>query len=238
VMTVMWDGRALKRSYKDGVARFNGYLEDYAIMAGALLDLYEASLDTRYIAQARLLADVALDRFLDQTNGGFFFTSEDHEQLIARPKPLFDGSTPSGNSAAVMALLRLHTYTGEERYLHEAERAIRLFAGLIMRQPMGFVHLLEAVDFYHRGAREIVLAGDSKSAEFREWRERIGLLYIPNRAFFAVDPGAPEPEFVPDPARDKTQVDGRLTAYVCRDFTCSAPQTTLAGLEEELKRQS
>src|SRR5262249_21374984 len=135
VMTRMWDGHALKRSYKDGSARFNAYLEDYACMAGALLDLYEASLDPRYIAQARLLTDVLLERFLDRTNGGFFFTAEDHERLITRPKPVFDGSTPSGNSAAVMALLRLHTYTGEERYLREAERAIKLFAALIMRQP-------------------------------------------------------------------------------------------------------
>ncbi len=112
------------------------------------------------------------------------------------------------------------------------KRAIKLFAGLIMRQPMGFVHLLEAVDFYHRGASEIVLVGDRDSAEFKEWRERIGLFTSPTGPSSPIDPGAPEPGFVPDPARDKTQVDGRLTAYVCRDFTCSAPQTTLAGLEE------
>ena len=238
VMNQLWDGHALRRSYMNGVARFNAYLEDYAIMANALLDLYEASLDTRYIVQARMLADVILERFLDRKNGGFFFTSEDHEQLITRPKPVFDGSTPSGNSEAVMALLRLHTYTGEERYLHEAQRAIELFAALMMRQPMGFVRMLEAVDFYHRGAREIVLVGDRGSAEFKEWRERIGLLYIPNRASFAVQPGADETGFIPDPAKGKAQVDGRLTGYVCRDFTCSAPQTSLAGLEAELKRQA
>ena len=137
-----------------------------------------------------------------------------------------------------MALLRLHTYTGEERYLHEAQRAIKLFAALMMRQPMGFVRMLEAVDFYHRGAREIVMVGDRGSAEFKEWRERIGLLYIPNRASFAVQPGADETGFIPDPAKGKAQVDGRLTGYVCRDFTCSAPQTSLAGLEAELKRQA
>ena len=237
VMSKLWDGRALRRSYGDGVARFNGYLEDYAIMANALLDLYEASLDTRYIVQARILADAILERFLDRKNGGFFFTSEDHEQLITRPKPVFDGSTPSGNSEAVMALLRLHTYTGEERYLHEAEGAIKLFAAFMMRQPMGFAHLLEAVDFYHRGAKEIVLVGDRDSAEFKEWRERIGLLYLANRASFAVDPKTSVAGFIPDPARDKAQVDGRLTGYVCRDFTCSAPQTSLGGLEAELKRQ-
>jgi uncharacterized protein len=236
VMTKMWDGRALKRSYKDGVARFNGYLEDYASMANALLDVYEASLDPKYIAQARALADAMLERFVDRDNGGFFFTSEDHEKLLTRPKPLFDGSTPSGNSEAVLALQRLHTYLGEEVYVREAERAIGLFSGLMMRQPMGFVHMLEAVDLYHRGAVEIVLAGDPKSAQFKEWRERIGLLYLPNRAFFTVNPAAPAAGFVPEAARGKSQVDGALTAYVCRNFTCSPPQTSIAGLETELKR--
>ncbi len=241
VMTRLWDGHALMRSFKDGAARFNGYLEDYAAMANALLDLYEASLDTKYIVHARALMDVVLERFLDRQNGGFFFTSEDHERLITRPKPLFDGSTPSGNSEAVHALLRLHTYLGEEAYRREAERSIKLFSGLMMQQPMGFAHLLEAVDLDYRGAREVVLVGDPASAEFKEWRERIGLLYLPNRAFFAVNPAAPRTAtslFIPEPARDKTQVDGRLTAYVCRDFTCSAPQTSLAGLEAELKRRS
>jgi hypothetical protein len=241
VMTRLWDGRALRRSFKDGVARFNGYLEDYTTMANALIDLYEASLETKYIQQARALMDVVLERFLDRQNGGFFFTSEDHEQLITRPKPLFDGSTPSGNSEAVLALLRLHTYFGEEAYQREAERSIKLFSGLMMQQPMGFAHMLEAVDLDYRGAREIVIVGDTEGAQFKEWRERIGLLYLPNRALFAVNPAVPQTAaspFIPQPARDKTQVDGRLTAYVCRDFTCSAPQTSLAALEAELKRQS
>jgi uncharacterized protein YyaL (SSP411 family) len=236
VMTRLWDGHALRRSYKDGVARFNGYLEDYAAMANALLDVYEASLDTKYITQARALMDVVLERFLDRKNGGFFFTSEDHERLITRPKPLFDGSTPSGNSEAVLALLRLHTYTGEAAYLDTAEDTIKLFGGLMLQQPMGFAHMLEAADWDKRGAREIVLVGDPSSAEFSEWRERIGLFYLPNRALFAVNPRAPQSGFIPEAARDKTQIDGRLTAYVCRDFTCSPPQTSLAGLEAELKR--
>ena len=129
VMTRMWDGRALKRSLKDGVARFNAYLEDYGLMVNGLIDTYEASLDPAYLADARRLTDAILERFLDREKGGFFFTSDDHEALIARTKPVFDGSTPSGNSAAVMALLRMHAYTGEARYFAEAERALRLFQG-------------------------------------------------------------------------------------------------------------
>ena len=229
-MTKLWDGRALRRSYKDGVARFNAYLEDYALMAGALIETYEASLDPRYLEQARTLADVILERFLDRAKGGFFFTSDDHEELITRAKAAFDGSTPSGNSAAVMALLRLHAYTGDARYANEAARTINLFAELIEKQPFGFAHMIEAADLYFRGPTEIVLVGDRSSAEFREWIERAGLLYVPNRALFITDTKGDGSGFIPEPARGKPQVNGQLTAYVCRERTCSAPMTTFEAV--------
>jgi uncharacterized protein len=229
-MTKLWDGRALRRSFKDGVARFNGYLEDYALMAGAMIDTYEASLDPRHLEHARVLADVILERFIDREKGGFFFTSDDHEELITRTKAAFDGSTPSGNSAAVMALLRLHAYTGDERYATEAARTLNLFAGLIEKQPFGFAHMLEAADLYFRGPTEIVLVGDRASVEFREWIERLGLVYVPNRALFAADAPGGGRGFLPEQARDKPQVDGRLTAYVCRERTCSAPMTTFEAV--------
>jgi uncharacterized protein YyaL (SSP411 family) len=235
-MIRLWNGRALRRSYKDGVARFNAYLEDYALLAGAMIDTYEASLDPRYLAQARTLADVILARFLDRENGGFFFTSDDHEQLITRSKAAFDGSTPSGNSAAVMTLLRLHAYTGDERYANEAARALNLLADLIEKQPFGFAHMLEAADLHFRGPTEIVLVGDRSSAEFREWIERAGLLYVPNRALFVADTKGDGTGFIPEQARGKPQLEGRLTAYVCRERACSPPMTNfeavIAALED------
>jgi uncharacterized protein YyaL (SSP411 family) len=235
-MTKLWDGRALRRSYKDGVARFNAYLEDYALLAGAMIDTYEASLDPRYLAQARTLADVILARFLDRENGGFFFTSDDHEQLITRSKAAFDGSTPSGNSAAVMTLLRLHAYTGDERYANEAARALNLLADLIEKQPFGFSHMLEAADLHFRGPTEIVLVGDRSAAEFRDWIERAGLLYVPNRALFVADTKGDGTGFIPEQARGKPQLNGQLTAYVCRERACSPPMTNfeavIAALED------
>ena len=235
VMAQMWDGRALKRSYKDGAARFNAYLEDYALMAEAMIDTYEASLEPRYLEYAKKLADVILDRFVDHTNGGFFFTAIDHEKLITRTKAAFDGSTPSGNSAAVMALLRLSEYADDERYAKEAGRTLKLFGAMMEKQPFGFAHLLEAVDRYQRGAVEIVLVGERGTPEFNEWVERLGLGYLPNRALFVVDPKAPDAVALPEAARGKTQIDGRLTAYVCRERTCSAPVTTFDALEVELQ---
>ncbi len=233
-MSVLWDGRALRRAYKDGVARFNAYLEDYALLAGAMLDVYAATLDRRYLEHARTLASVMLERFLDRERGGFFFTSDDHETLIARSKPAFDGSTPSGNSAAVHAMLRLHAYTGDERYLLEAERTIKLFGESMEQQPFGSAHMLEAVDLYARGPTEIVLVGDRRSAEFIEWTERLGLLYVANLAIYAADPSEPQSGFVPEQARGKPQVDGRLTAYVCRERVCSPPFTSFKDLQAEL----
>ncbi len=231
-ITRLWDGHRLHRSYKDGAARLNAYLEDYALMAGAMIDVYEATQDVRYLDQARALAAVMLERFLDRDRGGFYFTSDDHEALIVRAKPSFDGSTPSGNSAAAMALLRLHAYTGEERYLTEAARVIRLYGDQLAKQPFAFAHLIEAVDFYQRGAVEIVLVrGSAGQDELTQWLARIGKLYIPNRAIFVADGGG----FLPEAARGRPAVDGKLTAYVCRDRTCSAPLTSIDALEAELR---
>ncbi len=235
MMTKMWDGRALKRSFKDGTARFNAYLEDYAILAGAMIDVYEATLEPAYLAHARALAEAILERFLDRDKGGFFFTSADHERLITRSKAAFDGSTPSGNSETVIALLRLHEYFGEARYLAEAERTLKLFGPFVEKQPFAFSHMLEAIDLYERGATEIVLVGDRNSAEFKRWQERLGLLYLPNRAIFAVAPAQPEASYLPEQARGKPQVGGQLTAYVCRSRTCSAPQTAIEAVEAELR---
>ena len=234
IMSRMWNGRALSRSFKDGVARHNAYLEDYAQLAGAMIDCYEASQDAEYLARARMLADVILERFLDREKGGFYFTSDDHEALITRSKAAFDGSTPSGNSAAVMALLRLHGYTGGERYRVEAERTLRLFREFIEKQPFGFSHMLEAVDLYQRGPVEVVLVGDRNAAEIAEWIERLGILYVPNLALFIADPAGANGGFVPEQVRDKRQVDGKVTAYVCREHTCSPPITSFKELEKEL----
>ena len=156
------------------------------------------------------MADAILERFLDTEKGGFFFTSADHERLITRSKAVFDGSTPSGNSAAVMALLRLHGYTGEERYFVEARRTLSLLRGFVEQQPFAFSHMLEAIDLYQRGAAEIVIVGDRGAAGTQEWFERLGLLYLPNRALFLADPRAPQSGFVPEAVRGKSQIDGKL----------------------------
>ena len=126
-----------------------------------------------------------------------------------------------------MLFLRLNAYTGDQRYMDEAGRALLLFHDLIEKQPFAFSHMLEAVDLYQRGPTEIVIVGESASPEFHEWLERLGRLYIPNRALFAVDAGRTDVAFIPEQARGKSQVDGKLTAYVCRERACSMRASTL-----------
>ena len=234
VKTRLWDGHALRRSFKDGIARFNAYLEDYGLIVSALVNVYEASLDRRYLEFARDLAEVMIERFADRENGGFFFTSADHESLITRGKAAFDGSTPSGNSAALMALLRLHAYLGDQRYMTEAERTLRLFAPFMEKQPFAFSHMLEAADLFYRGPAEIVIVGESGTKQMHEWLERLGLTYVPNRAVFAVDPNTADDAMIPEAAAGKKQIGGRITAYVCRERTCSAPITSFEELQAEL----
>ncbi|MGH7905780.1 MAG: thioredoxin domain-containing protein, partial [Candidatus Binataceae bacterium] len=228
----LWDGTRLHRSFNGGVARFNAYLEDYALMTSAMIDMYEASIDSRWLDAAGMFAGVTLEHFLDRERGGFFFTSDDHETLITRSKPSFDGSTPSGNSAMVMALLRLHSYTGEARYLAEAQRTIRLFTDSIEKQPFVFAHMLEGIDLYQRGAVEIVLGGGNEGG-YREWLAKIGAQYVPNRAIYV--PDLSSRAFLPEIARDRPAVSGMLTAYVCRERACSVPITSLDGLMTELR---
>jgi uncharacterized protein YyaL (SSP411 family) len=203
-------------------------------MVSALLDLYEASLEAQWIDSAREVADALLDNFADSEHGGFYFTAKSQDALIVRSKPSFDGSTPSGNSAAALALLRLHSYTGDERYMSAAAGTLRLFSGAIEQQPFAFAHLLEAIDLYQRGAVEIALVGGDP-AQAKEWFERIGKIYLPNRALYLVNDAVPIPAALPGELRNRPALGGQLTAYVCRSRTCSAPITSLDALMEELR---
>ncbi|HZW73371.1 MAG TPA: thioredoxin, partial [Caldimonas sp.] len=188
-------GDRLLSTWKDGVAKLNGYLDDYAFFAAALLDVFEAVQDPRYLDAAARLMDATLAHFWDPAEGGFFFTSDDHEALIVRSKPSFDGSIPSGNSVATMTLLRLSHYIDRAEYRQRAEAVLRLYAAPMRSQPFGFANLLAAVDFYARGPREIALVGDPTSPDTAALLARIRSQYIPNRTLMLLDPkgAAPRP---------------------------------------------
>jgi uncharacterized protein YyaL (SSP411 family) len=215
------DGRLL-RTYKDGEGRLNAYLEDHAFLVDALLTLYEATFEPRWFEQARALADTMIARFGDPERGGFYSTSGDHEQLIARRKELGDHPIPSGNSAAALALLRLEALTGERPYGEQAEAVLRLFAGPASRRPDAFAHLLRALDFQLAATKEVALIGDDLA----------GLAAVVRSSYrpHLVLAGGPEGSSAPPLLRDRPTVDGKPTAYVCENFTCKAPTTDARAL--------
>ncbi len=226
------NGDRLLSTYKDGTARLNGYLDDYAFFVAALLDVFEAVQDRTHLDQAVLLTDAMIRHFWDAQAGGFFFTSDDHEALIVRSKPAFDGSIPSGNSVALRNLLRLYHYTGQSTYLDRAEATLRLFAGPMRAQPFAFANTLCAVDFYTQRPYEIVAIATPNDAG-TILLEQIRRMYLPNRTLMIVDPS--QQEHLPAAVKDKGQIDGNTTVYVCRNMTCSPPATTWLELEPLLR---
>jgi uncharacterized protein YyaL (SSP411 family) len=214
------EGRLL-RSYKDGQARLNAYLEDHAFLLEALLTLYEASFEPRWFAAARELADATIERFADEANGGFYETSVDHEQLVARRKDLEDHPIPAGNSSAAYGLLRLAALTGEQEYERRAVSVLRLLHELAPKHPQAFAHLLQALDFHLSPTREVALVGADTHALERVVRGAFRPhLVLAGRA----RNGVPLLE-------GREPVDGRPAAYVCERFACKAPVTEPAELE-------
>jgi uncharacterized protein YyaL (SSP411 family) len=216
-------GGRLLRTYKDGEARLNAYLEDHAFLLEALLTLYEASFESRWFEQGRALAETMIERFGDPERGGFFSTSEDHEELIARRKEIGDHPIPSGNSAAALGLLRLAALSGERRYEEQAVSVLCLFARAAPRQPDAFAHLLRALDFRLAAVKEVALVG----AELEPLAEVVRTAHRPH----AVLAGGPEGSEVPALLEGRTEIDGRAAAYVCEHFTCRTPVTDAHALD-------
>ncbi len=221
------DGRLL-RTWTAGESKLDAYLDDYAFLVNALLDLYEATADASLMREAVDLGTTILDRFEDPERGGFFFTGTGHEELVHRPKPAFDGSIPSGNSAAAQGLLRLYHYTSNPRFLTSAERALRAFATGMQKNPFGFANMVGVADFYLRKPREVVIVGKPDDPSTAELVGRVHAAYIPNKTIVVADPASQTRVPI---AEGKPQVNGRVTAYVCHGYTCSTPVTDWQGLE-------
>jgi uncharacterized protein len=217
------EGRLL-RTFKDGQAKLNAYLEDHAYLVEALISLYEATFDPRWFRAAREIADAMIERFADDERGGFYETSNDHEKLLARRKDLEDNPIPAGNSSAAYGLLRLAALTGERGYEERAVSVIGLLHHVAHKHPQAFAHLLQAMDFHFAAVKEVALVGDDVHPLERVVRERF-------RPHLVLAGG--EADGVPLLA-DRSPVDGRAAAYVCEHFTCQRPVTDPAELEELL----
>jgi uncharacterized protein len=227
------DGR-LRRSYKDGRARFNGYLEDHAMVADGLVALYEATFQTRWLVEAASLADAVLDLFWDEEGELFYDTPADHEELVTRPRDVYDNAAPSGTSVATDVLLRLSLLLDRDDYRARAEAVLDSLSGGMERLPGAFGRLLAALDFHLSRPREVVIVGDLSSPDTQALVDIVYARYLPNKV---VAGRAPEDEeaagFLPLLAERPTR-DGRPTAYVCEGYACKNPTTDPEELAGQL----
>ncbi|HUQ11303.1 MAG TPA: thioredoxin domain-containing protein [Steroidobacteraceae bacterium] len=222
----LWqDGRLLATS-KDGVSHLNAYLDDYAYLANALLEMLQLRWRNEDVAWLREILDGVLAHFEDPKLGGFFFTSDDHETLIHRSKSFSDDAIPAGNGIAARVLIRAGYLLGETRWLEAGERTLRAGWLAINRFPHGHMSLLEALDEYLNPPEIVIVRG----AEADSWRDELNKLYAPHRLTFAIpaDSAGLDPALV-DKVADKKAGAG-TRAYVCRGNTCSPPVETLADL--------
>jgi len=227
------DGRLL-RTWKAGQAKLKGYLEDYAMVAAALLAVWEATFERRWLAEARGLADDMLRLFWDADLEGFYDTGTDHERLIVRPRNLFDNAVPCGSSVAIETLLRLAALTGERRYETAASRALRPMADLMSRHPGGFGRFLCALDFHLGPVVEVAFVTPQSGEEGPLAREVFGR-YLPNRAVAGMLAGDSAAAAGVPLLEGRSAVDGKPTAYVCRNYACELPVTDPAALARQLE---
>ena len=223
------DGMLL-RTWKDGQAKFNAYLEDYAFLTEGLLTLFETTGEARWLHETLALTDRMIDEFWDNDGGGFFFTGKSHENLIVRSKDYFDNATPSGNSVATLVLLRLATLTGRENYRNLATAVLREVSGQAQRYPSGFGYALSAADFLLSTPKEVAIVGKDE-ADIRPLLDETWRRYLPNKVV-AVDFGE-HPEIAL--LENRPLVNGLATAYVCEHFTCQNPVTNVSSLAALLK---
>jgi uncharacterized protein YyaL (SSP411 family) len=230
VLSNLREDGMLLRTWKDGRAKFNAYLEDYAFFAEGLLTLFETTGELRWLREALALTERMVEEFWDEEGGGFFFTGKSHESLIVRAKDYFDNATPSGNSVAAILLLRLATLTGRENYRNMAIAVLREIADQVRRYPSGFGYALSAADFLLSTPKEVAIVGKD-AADIGPLLEETWRGYLPNKV---VAPGFGEGAEVSPLLANRALVNGLATAYVCEHFTCQEPVTNVSGLREQL----
>jgi uncharacterized protein YyaL (SSP411 family) len=214
------DGR-LRVSFREGRSQLNGYLDEYAFLGRGLLDLYEASFEASYFRESTRLAQVMTERFADSEHGGFFFTSDDHEQLLTRNRSLHDGALPSGSGVASELLVRLALHLDSDELRAHAVGTLRAYLAPVERAPAGFSSLLLAADFVAGPVDEVAVVGDLEDPLALQLLSAVQRRFLPRRALAAAAEGAIPPGLAL--LSGKRAIDGKPTAYVCRGYVCKEP---------------
>ena len=222
------DGKLLKR-YRDGEAGLPAHLDDYAYLVWGFLELYEAVFDPVYLKRAIDLNQIMLNEFWDDQNGGLFFTAEGQTDLIVRKKEIYDGAVPSGNSIAAFNLLRIGRMTASPELEGKARLIGSAFSDQVTPVPMGYTQLLSAMIFAFGSTYEVVITGDAEGDDTKSMLDALNSAYIPNKVilFRPIDDKGSIIDGLAEYTTNQNSIDGKATAYVCKNYTCSAPTTDI-----------
>lgn len=238
IYTHMRRGRRLRRSYRNGKARFNAFLPDYSYLGLGLVDLYEATFDERWLEWANELAAVIIEYFRDPRTGSLYYTSHDHERLITRVRERRDGTVPSGVAMSILLFLRLARLTGDETLTERAEEVMRSLRVDVEKKPLSFPALLSAIEFHESRSMKIAVVGGATDGDSMLLRQLVNGRYLPNAVIAGRANGASS-ESVSIPFLDgKSMVDGKTTVYICENLACDAPVTDPVELSEFFEKQS
>jgi uncharacterized protein len=228
------DGRLLKR-YRQGESGLTAPIEDYAFMICGLLDLYETNFEVRHLAEAIALQAIVDEFFRDTEKGGYFTVAEDAEQLIVRAKKLYGGAIPSGNAVSISNLSRLYRMTGNPDYAKRNDELIRAFSGEIGQQPMVYPVALCGLDFTFGPAHEIVISGEKDGVDTRAMIAALRKEFRPNQVILLRTPENAEALAKLAPYTEtQLSLNGKATAYVCRQFACKVPTNKIETMLESI----
>jgi len=230
-------GGRLLRSFNNGEASGAAFLDDYAFLIAGLLDLYEATGELRWMREAIALDQVLAEHYEDEENGGLFATSDDHEQLLAREKPGYDGVEPSGNSVAAMNLLRLYEFTTEEAYRKRAGKTFRAFQQTLEESPAALSEMLNALDFYYDTPKQILIVAPESRRQVEPFLTELRRYFLPNRILSAVaeeEELDAHSELIPL-LNQKRAIGGKATAYVCEQRVCELPTADPAVFARQIR---
>jgi hypothetical protein len=231
------DGRLMAR-YRDGETAHLAYLDDYAFLIWGLIELYEASFRADILKLALELNDDMMKYFYDNETGGFYLYGNDGEQLISRPKDIYDGAIPSGNSVAALNLLRLSRITGNSDLEDIAIQQFEVFGAAIKSYPAGYTYLLEAVLFIYSNSSEIVMVGKRNDIDIKKMIDKINSNFLPYTVFILKDEEAQDlslTHVIPS-TKEQHMVEGKASAYICANHACKPPINEFHAFEQNIER--
>jgi len=233
ILNRLYDDGRLGRYYRNGRVIGKGFLDDYAFTIAGLLDVYEATFETRWLIEAKKLSEEMIELFADDEGGGFFLTGRDSEKLIARSKPGSDGAIPSGNSVAALALLQLGQLTMDQRFSEQGGRILEAFSLQLEQSPVYSSAMLIALDFWLGPRREIIISGDPHAEDTQKMLKLVRSRFLPNAVVMLHDQGKTDSaiEKIVPFLKHQVALDGKATAYVCENYTCRQPVNDMNELE-------